>query len=210
MAEKNCAVQDCDRALSARGYCAPHYQRLMKNGSVGAEPIAARVDQGVSMREAFADKFARCESDENGCIVWPFATTEGGYGSVWIGAERRLMRAHVVAYLVNRGSIPEGQVVRHTCDNPPCVNSTHLVLGTQVENGWDASMRGRRQLVGIDADSDVPVAEQVRLRAEEIREKYGSGKYTQRGLAAEYGVVQAHIWRILHHKVYEWLDQDVA
>ncbi len=38
---------------------------------------------------------------------------------------------------------PDGMVVRHTCDNPKCVNPKHLLVGTQLENANDARMRGR-------------------------------------------------------------------
>jgi hypothetical protein len=36
-----------------------------------------------------------------------------------------------------------GQVIRHTCDNPPCVNPLHLMVGTQRDNSQDMAQRGR-------------------------------------------------------------------
>lgn len=36
-----------------------------------------------------------------------------------------------------------GMVVRHTCDNPRCINPLHLILGTQAQNVQDAIDRGR-------------------------------------------------------------------
>lgn len=35
------------------------------------------------------------------------------------------------------------KVVRHTCDNPRCINPFHLILGTQHDNVHDAMERGR-------------------------------------------------------------------
>lgn len=37
----------------------------------------------------------------------------------------------------------EGAVVRHTCDNPRCINPQHLLLGTRADNNRDRAERGR-------------------------------------------------------------------
>lgn len=39
------------------------------------------------------------------------------------------------------------RVVRHDCDNPPCVNPHHLRIGSVAANAQDASKRGRLQQV---------------------------------------------------------------
>ncbi len=36
-----------------------------------------------------------------------------------------------------------GWFVRHTCDNPPCINPLHLVRGTHAENMADMKAKGR-------------------------------------------------------------------
>jgi hypothetical protein len=52
--------------------------------------------------------------------------------------------AHHVAYKIYVGEVPEGFVVRHSCDNPICCNyRTHLLVGTQLENRRDAVERNR-------------------------------------------------------------------
>lgn len=33
--------------------------------------------------------------------------------------------------------------LRHSCDNPPCCNPKHLIVGTQAENTQDKIDRGR-------------------------------------------------------------------
>lgn len=54
-----------------------------------------------------------------------------------------MIAAHRASYLLFNGEIPAGLQVRHTCDNPPCVNPSHLVVGTVQDNADDAVARGR-------------------------------------------------------------------
>ncbi|MFN3980160.1 MAG: HNH endonuclease signature motif containing protein [Caldilinea sp.] len=78
----------------------------------------------------------------NECWPWLAATKQGGYG---LSSDERGLKqlAHRIAYRLTKGSIPEGLVVCHHCDNPGCVNSAHLFLGTQGDNLQDMRRKGR-------------------------------------------------------------------
>lgn len=52
-------------------------------------------------------------------------------------------RTHRLAWILTRGPIPNGMVVMHTCDNPPCCNPEHVRLGTQKENQQEMARKGR-------------------------------------------------------------------
>jgi hypothetical protein len=88
------------------------------------------------MEARFLTKVIKCE---NGCWEWTFYKDKDGYG---IYKQRR---AHRVAYELWKGKIPVGQLVRHKCDNPPCVNPEHLEIGTQSDNMRDMVERGRHR-----------------------------------------------------------------
>jgi HNH endonuclease len=80
--------------------------------------------------------------------------------------ERKL--AHRLAYELAHGPIPVGMVVMHACDNPRCVNPTHLSLGTQRENIHDAVRKGRWTARKL---TDAQVAE-IRATSERSMKSY--------------------------------------
>lgn len=62
-------------------------------------------------------------------------------GSGWNG-DQEMIGAHRMAFLLTHGHLPT--VVRHTCDNPGCVNPAHLQGGTYADNARDMVERNRQ------------------------------------------------------------------
>ena len=84
--------------------------------------------------------------DGRGCIRWTGAHSKDGYGRF---ALRRVnTKAHRVAWMLDRGPIPDGLCVLHRCDVRDCVNVDHLFLGTIRDNNTDARMKGRLKRTG--------------------------------------------------------------
>jgi hypothetical protein len=70
------------------------------------------------------DALKLAEAVEGACMEWMGERAKKGYGRVWVGGRR--VYAHRHAYEIARGPIPHGLVIDHVCNNPPCVNPSHL------------------------------------------------------------------------------------
>jgi hypothetical protein len=148
---------------------------------------------------------------DSGCWVWTGVTTNG-YGQISYGGKGR--RAHRVSWELHCGTIPDGLLVLHKCDNPPCVNPSHLFLGTHQDNMDDAIEKGRRptgelhpsrlhpELMsrGEDNGSAKLTAEQVMA----IRDRKGKAKH--REIAKEFGIARSTVSTILRGEIWRHLS----
>jgi hypothetical protein len=83
-------------------------------------------------------------TNERGCLLWAGITDIDGYGIIHSGTcKGRNLRAHRVAWELTNGPIPAGMHVLHRCDNRPCIEPSHLFLGTQADNMADKKAKGR-------------------------------------------------------------------
>jgi len=76
------------------------------------------------------------------CLVFTGCVNNKGYGKVGVRDEGP-QYAHRISYVHHHGPIPDDMVVMHSCDNPPCVEPTHLSLGSKAENNLDMKAKGR-------------------------------------------------------------------
>lgn len=73
----------------------------------------------------------------NKCIEWQGSRNAKGYGRIGQKIANRIFWEH------NHGPIPKGLCILHKCDNPSCVNESHIYLGTKKQNADDMFERGR-------------------------------------------------------------------
>lgn len=102
----------------------------------------------------FWSKVDRRGDDE--CWPWRSTIDSKGYGVIEV--RRRQWFAHRLSMVV-AGMTPGVLCVLHRCDNPPCVNPSHLFLGTKGDNTRDMVAKGRhargvRNGGGVKLDDD--------------------------------------------------------
>lgn len=105
--------------------------------------VDAKSSRGKSIRDRFEEKVV---VDPNStCFLWTAGKRgNNGYGGFRVSKDC-VKLSHIVSYEIYRSSIPDGMCVLHTCDNPLCVNPSHLFLGTQQDNVRDRDMKGHQR-----------------------------------------------------------------
>lgn len=192
-----CAVAGCDRATSARGWCKRHYEIWRRHGDAGHQ-VRAFHGRSANGEDAVTKLHRKSVLTTSGCREWTGWRDAGGYGRIAVG--RQMKRAHVVAWEAANGrSVPNGMVVRHRCDNPSCVQPSHLLIGTQAQNVADMIGRGRIDRSGERNNAAKLTAQDVVA----IRAKHTVGQSIT-NLSAEFGVSVSQVKNIVNNK--QWKE----
>src|SRR5258708_2027850 len=131
---KRCTVSGCDGKFVARGFCRIHYAKWQRHG----DPL--HIDTRGNTEADFWSKVAI--GGDNECWIWQTGKDQDGYGAFWWS--NRQVKAHRFSWGLFGGSIPDGMYVLHSCDNPSCVNPSHLFLGTTQDNTADRDIKERQ------------------------------------------------------------------
>lgn len=151
---------------------------------------------------AFFDKIVVCES---GCHEFIGATNGDGYGNFWDKGQCK--KAHRFAWEAFFGRIPEGVLVRHTCDNPPCCNPDHLVLGTNADNSQDKVARGR---MAPTYGAHNPAAILTDNLAREVIAYWRYTTLTLEAIANKFKISKSHVGNIKDGRTWRHLHQEVT
>jgi hypothetical protein len=144
------------------------------------------------------------------CWEWTASTSNGGYGQIRVarGDQGWTYRpAHVVAWELINGAMPEDKKGLHHCDNPPCVRPSHIFPGTQLTNIEDMDAKGRRVSLCRPGESN-PNARLTEIEATEILRRLQRGETTT-ALALAFHVSQSTVSHIKTGKKWPHLKRIV-
>lgn len=134
------------------------------------------------------------------CWEWKASRNSRGYGTFGVGGYDTIL-AHRCSWQLHHGTIPDGLLVCHRCDNPPCVNPAHLFLGTQVDNMRDCASKGRN---GQQRDPCLGERNGFSKLTERdvtvIRALHLWSGFSLSEIGAEYGVTKHAVHRIVKNK----------
>lgn len=147
------------------------------------------------------------------CWLWRAFRNPLGYGM--FGVKRDVRLAHRIMYELVYGAIPDGMCVLHRCDNPSCVNPSHLYLGSRFDNNRDKMSRGRAYRPTGDKNPSrshpetqvrgeaSPNAKLTSASVKQIRTMYATGRYRLKDIAAQFGVSFSAIDRVVRRQTWK-------
>ena len=140
------------------------------------------------MRESFERWFEKTE----GCWEWKgHKKKKLPYGAFTF--RRKELIASRVSYTIYKGVIPQGLIVRHTCDNPSCVNPDHLLVGTYLDNHKDKLARGRGFVEKLTVEQVIEIKKALLKKIPDSH------------IAPQFGVTASTIGRIKNGRLWSWV-----
>lgn len=116
------------------------------------------------------------------CLICHIGPNSRGYSTVLVHGVR--WQAHRLIYWIEKGPIPAGMCILHSCDTRRCINIDHLRIGTELDNFNDMLKRGRRRYAAkerIVTNEMIAIMQSLRedgLTYKQIGAKLGLGKTT--------------------------------
>lgn len=158
----------------------------------------------IYLRTSPEERFWRYVRKTKGCWLWTGTTNHWGYGMINLGGKHgRAERAHRLSWQIHCGPIPPGLFVCHSCDNPACVRSEHLFLGTHIDNMNDCRSKARYDRVKRPKGEQHGNATLTEAEVLSMRREYAERPEVLRVYAERYSTSIANVHSILTHKAWK-------
>jgi hypothetical protein len=125
---------------------------------------------------------------------WEWQGTQQHYGHGLLSVKGVNLKVHRISYELHIGPIPVGLIVRHRCDNPPCVNPAHLQTGTLIDNNRDRDERGRHVKLENEAHGMHKLTD---LEVAAIRRMAEDRTITRISIARKFGISEGYLYRLI-------------
>lgn len=131
------------------------------------------------------------------CWEWRGSRLPFGYGTFKVNGV--VKKAHRVAYELENGEIPEGVIVRHDCDHPPCCRPIHLLGGSHQDNSDDQVRRGRAKGPRGERAPSAKISQEdvISIRADDR---------TQRAIALDFNITPGAVSAIKTGRNWGWVS----
>ena len=137
----------------------------------------------------------------SGCWLWLGGVDSFGYGRFRTppkpGNKTCFVSAHRASFECFNGAIPEGNMVRHQCDVPSCVNPQHLISGTAKQNSADMVKRNRHRF-----GAQNPQAKLSEQKVATIKARLRAGERPPT-IFSDYGVCIFTVYQIAQGKIWQ-------
>jgi len=143
-----------------------------------------------------------------GCWEWQGAKSSFGHGRVKQGG--RLLLPHRVVFEAFNGSLAEGELVLHHCDNPACVNPRHLFKGSHSDNMKDCAAKGRLGSQTHPEPHQGVNHSGAKLTDEAVREiRRSAGIVPIKQMARQFGVHKSIIQKVIKRQRWAHVSDEV-
>lgn len=132
------------------------------------------------------------------CLVFTGFIAANGYGRIETKATGEVSAHRVIA---EHHYGKSNQIVLHSCDNPVCVEYTHLRYGSHKENGLDKAVRARAPRGENNHKSILTEAQVLAIKADQR---------VSRVIAKEYGCASKTVRNIKQGITWSWLTTGIA
>jgi hypothetical protein len=188
-----CSFKDCGRRLKSKGLCSGHYAQQARGERL--RPLQLQY-HGFTESKRFLQRIKKGRASE--CWEWTGARMNAAWHGQWRSSEGKHELAHRAAWRLFVGPIPDGLQVLHRCDNPVCVNPSHLFLGTQADNCRDMWAKNRANPQTLRGEKHG----MSKLNAPLVREIRSSVE-TARAIAARLGISPTTVYDVRNRKLWK-------